>query len=150
MAEHQLPVQFVALELFLDWALATEGERTTRRQTVGMDAIRDFYAAMLPRLDEILTFLEGFAPDQVQADVNRLFLLTLSLAEVAPAIENFNQPSVIDGLPWRPGRLFNCGRIQRTNLLPHSAWRSVLHCGLGQHARDADRHLSGRRYMWES
>jgi hypothetical protein len=101
MAEHQLPVQFVALEPFLGWALATEGERTTRRQTVGMAAIRDFYAVMLPRLDEILTFLDGFAPDQVPADVNRLFLLTLSLAEVAPAIENFNQPSVIDGYDFK-------------------------------------------------
>jgi len=56
---------------------------------------------MLPRLDEILTFLDGFAPDQVPADVNRLFLLTLSLAEVAPAIENFNQPSVIDGYDFK-------------------------------------------------
>jgi hypothetical protein len=101
MTEHQLPVQFVALEPFLDWALATERERTTRRQTVGMVAIRDFYAVMLPRLDEILTFLEGFAPDKVPADVNRLFLLTLSLAEVAPAIENFNQPSVIDGYDFK-------------------------------------------------
>ena len=52
MAEHQLPVQFVALEPFLGWALATEHERTTRRQTVGMAAIRDFYAAMelLPKV----------------------------------------------------------------------------------------------------
>jgi hypothetical protein len=101
MAEHQLPIQFVALEPFLSWALATEHERTTRRQMVGMAAIRDFYAAMLPRLDEILTFLEGFAPDEAPAAVNRLFLLSLSLAEVAPAIENFNQPSVIDGYDFK-------------------------------------------------
>jgi hypothetical protein len=33
--------------------------------------------------------------------VNRLFLLSLSLAEVAPAIENFNQPSVIDGYDFK-------------------------------------------------
>jgi len=100
-SEPQLPAQFAALEPYLDWALATERERTARRQTVGMAAIRDFYAAMLPRLDEILTFLEGFAPENVPADVNRLFLLTLSLAEVAPAIENFGQPSVIDGYDFK-------------------------------------------------
>jgi hypothetical protein len=97
MTEHQLPAQFVALETFLGWALATERERTARRQTVGMAAIRDFYAAMLSRIDEILTFLEDFAPEKIPAEVNRLFLLTLALAEVAPAIENYNQPSVIDG-----------------------------------------------------
>jgi hypothetical protein len=42
MAEHQLPIQFVGLEPFLGWALATEHERTTRRQVVGMAAIRIF------------------------------------------------------------------------------------------------------------
>ena len=110
MVEQKLPAQFAALEPFLDWALATERERTARRQTIGMTAIREFYAAMLPRLDQILTFLEGFAPEergagesasrgqnQVPAAVSRLFLLTLALAEVAPAVENFGHPSVIDG-----------------------------------------------------
>ncbi len=47
MAEHGLPEQFVALEGFLDWALAIEGERVARRQTVGMAAIREFYGAMV-------------------------------------------------------------------------------------------------------
>ena len=97
MAEQQLPAQFAELEPFLDWALATERERTARRQTIGMAAIREFYAAMIPRLDEILRYLEGFAPENVPAEVNRLFLLTLALAEVAPAVENFGQPGVIDG-----------------------------------------------------
>ncbi len=82
MVEQKLPAQFAALEPFLDWALATEHERTARRQTIGMAAIREFYATILPRLDEILKYLEGFAPENVPTEVNRLFLLTLSLAKL--------------------------------------------------------------------
>jgi len=41
--------------------------------------------------------LDGFTLDNTPEDVRRLFLLTMSLAEVAPAVENFGQPSVIDG-----------------------------------------------------
>jgi hypothetical protein len=101
MAENRLPGQFVALEPFLDWALATERERVARRQSVGMPAIREFYAAMMARIEEMLTFLEGYPTDKIPADVNRLFLLTLSLAEVAPAVELFSQPSVIDGFDFK-------------------------------------------------
>jgi hypothetical protein len=32
--------------------------------------------------------------------VQRLFLLTLSLAEIAPAVENFDQLSVFDGYDY--------------------------------------------------
>jgi len=101
MGEHQLPEQFVGLEPFLDWALATEHERVARRQSAGMPAIRDFYGAMMARIEEILTFLEGYAIEKIPAAVNRLFLLTLSLAEVAPAVELFSQPSVIDGFDFK-------------------------------------------------
>jgi hypothetical protein len=101
LTEHRLPEHFVALEPFLEWALATEGERVARRQSVGMPAIKDFYAAMMARIEEILTFLEGYPTEKSPADVNRLFLLTLSLAEVAPAVEKFNQPTVIDGFDFK-------------------------------------------------
>ena len=35
--------------------------------------------------------------DELPQDATRLFYLTLSLAEVAPAVEQFGQPSVVDG-----------------------------------------------------
>lgn len=97
MTERQLPEQFQQFEPFLAWALATERERTARRHACGIAEIRTFYDAMVTRLSEILTFLNEFSPEDVPADVNRLFLLTLSLAEVAPAVENFGQPGVVDG-----------------------------------------------------
>jgi hypothetical protein len=100
MDERQLPAQFADLEPFLGWSLATERERTAKRQTSRMLEIKAFYDAMLPRLGEMLDYLNDFSQEDVPGEVKRLFLLTMSLAEVAPAVENFAQPSVIDGYDY--------------------------------------------------
>jgi hypothetical protein len=65
-----------------------------------MQEIRVFYDAMVDRLEEILQHLNGFTLENVPDDSNTLLLLTLSLAEVAPAVENFGQPDVVDGYQW--------------------------------------------------
>jgi hypothetical protein len=97
MTERQLPESFQDLTPYLAWALATERERSAKRQSSPMTEIKAFYDAMLARMEEVLPYLAQFPPGQVPADVQRLFLLTLSLAEVAPAVENFGQPSVVQG-----------------------------------------------------
>ncbi len=98
MVERQLPEQFQDLEPFLAWSLATERERSAKRQASTMAEIQTFYDAMLARMEDLFPFLAQFSPKDVPADVQRLFYLTLSLAEVAPAVENFGQPSVVNGL----------------------------------------------------
>jgi hypothetical protein len=100
MAEPHLPGQFPELEPFLNWALATERERTANRQSSTMSEIRAFYNAMVPRLEEILNLLAKYSPEDPPSEVQRLFLMTLSLAEIAPAVENFGQPGVIDGFDF--------------------------------------------------
>lgn len=100
MAEPHLPGQFPELEPFLNWALATERERTASRQSSAMSEIRAFYDAMVPRLEEILNLLAKYSPEDPPSEVQRLFLMTLSLAEIAPAVENFGQPGVIDGFDF--------------------------------------------------
>jgi hypothetical protein len=97
MAERQLPAQFQQLEPFVNWALATERERTTKRHATDMADIRAFYDGMVARLGEVLTYLNDFSEENIPVDVERLFFLTLSLAEIAPAVENFGQPGVVDG-----------------------------------------------------
>lgn len=97
MAERQLPEQFQDLEPYLAWALATERERSAKRQASTMAEIQTFYDAMLARMEDLLPFLDQFSPKNIPADVQRLFYLTLSLAEIAPAVENFGQPSVVNG-----------------------------------------------------
>ena len=96
----RLPEPFRDLERFLEWALPTESERTARRHASSMQEIRAFYDAMIARLEEILQHLSGFSLESVPDDANTLLLLTMSLAEVAPAVENFGQPDVVDGYHW--------------------------------------------------
>lgn len=97
MADQQLPKDFRDLELWIDWSLATERERSAKRQSSKMEDLRAFYDTMLTRMEEILAYLEQFPLDKVPPAAERLFYLTLSLAEVAPAVELFGQPSVVDG-----------------------------------------------------
>ena len=97
MPEARLPEQFRDLEQWMAWSLETEGERSDHRQASAMEDITAFYEAMLARMDEVLPYLEQFSLDDLPDDAKRLFDLTLSLAEVAPAVEQFGQPSVVDG-----------------------------------------------------
>ena len=97
MPESFLPAQFYELEQWKEWSLATEQERSVKRQASTMEDIKTFYTAMLARMEEVLPYLEQFSVDNLPEDATRLFYLTLSLAEVAPAVEQFGQPSVVDG-----------------------------------------------------
>jgi len=92
-----LPTQFQELEQWIAWSLATEQERSAKRQASTMKDIKTFYDAMLTRMEEVLPYLDQFSVDALPEDATRLFYLMLSLAEVAPAVEQFGQPSVVDG-----------------------------------------------------
>jgi hypothetical protein len=92
-----LPAQFQELERWMAWSLATEQERSAKRQASTMEEIRAFYDAMLARIDEVLRYVDQFPMNALPEDATRLFYLTLSLAEVSFAVEQFGQPSVVDG-----------------------------------------------------
>ncbi len=97
MPESFLPAAFHDLEKWNAWSLATEQERSDKRQASTMTEIKAFYDTILARMEEVLQYVEQFPLEKMPADAQRLFYLTLSLAEVAPAVELFGQPSVIDG-----------------------------------------------------
>ena len=99
MTDTTLPADFKDLERFAgDWALATERERNSRRiNSSGIDELQEYYDTMMPRMEEILNFLNQYEIDDLPADCERLFHMTLSLAEVAVAVEIFKQPTVVDG-----------------------------------------------------
>jgi len=80
-----LPKNFVDLEPWVDtWCLRTERERNNRRISSDIAELQKFYDAMLPRMDEILSFLSQFDLDSPRAEIERLFLLSLAMAEVYP------------------------------------------------------------------
>ncbi len=88
MASHLLPNQFQELNTFVEtWSVATEQERNARRRSSTMEEIEKFYDLTLPRMDEIIMYLNQFALDGLPEDATRLFYLALSFMEVSPAVE---------------------------------------------------------------
>ncbi|WP_347557628.1 hypothetical protein [Robbsia sp. KACC 23696] len=99
-----VPPAFDALAPFVPmWALATETERSIQRHTAGMPQILAFRDAILPQVNDIVDWLNGFALSTLDAhpEAMTMMYLLLSLAEIAPAIEFYNQPDVIDGYDAR-------------------------------------------------
>jgi len=93
----QLPAEFADLEPWMDWALTTMAERSARRSTSSMQELEAFYGAMLPRMETVLEYLGGIAADDAAPENRRLLDLTKSLAEVAPAVELFSEPTISYG-----------------------------------------------------
>lgn len=90
---HSLPDQFHELKAFSErWALATERERNERRRASTMEDIQNCYDAVLPRMVEIITYLNQYPLDSLPADAGRLFYLALSFMEISPAVELFKEP----------------------------------------------------------
>jgi len=87
-----LPANFQDLVPFLPWALSKEQERTAKRMASTQEEILAFYNAMLSRIDAITTYLKQFPLDGMPAEAETLFHLSLSLIEVANAVELYKQP----------------------------------------------------------
>lgn len=92
-----LPAEFADLAPFAAWALPTETARNARRVASAQSELEAFANAMLPRVDDITRFIDATQTQPLPEPVERLFLMLLSLAEVAPAIEYYGQPTVVDG-----------------------------------------------------
>ena len=83
-----LPPQFEVLEKFTPvWALATEKERHDTLVAHSVEALRPFYDAMLPRMDEITTYLNQFPLDAMPAEAQALFDLAMTFMECAHPID---------------------------------------------------------------
>ena len=108
MTEALLPEGFEDLAPWLDWALEPERARTAKKAASSMEEIRAFYDAMMPRLEEIMAYLDGVpAGDERPAPARRLHLLSLSLVEIANLVEIYKRREVIeacDPLHFNPQR----------------------------------------------
>jgi hypothetical protein len=92
-----LPEPFARLMPFIGWSLATETERNALRNASDMDDILAFAQAMLADVDAIVAHLDAYPLEAMPQAEKRLMYMLLSLAEVAPAVEAYKQPGVIDG-----------------------------------------------------
>ena len=86
-----LPTKFAALEPFVaSWSLETELQRSHRRWTASAQDYQDFYNAMLPILDDALTYLDQFKLGEIPENALALYHLTLAFAEAAPHYELYD------------------------------------------------------------
>lgn len=93
-----LPGKFSALEPLASWALKTETERNRNRLASTQSEIIAFTRAVLPLASDITAYLDALSPEeQAQEENERLMCLLLALAEVAPSVEAYQNPAVVDG-----------------------------------------------------
>lgn len=102
-SDTSLPPAFSELERFVvHWVRETQTGRLYQRLSTKMARIQEFYDAITPRLREILDFVDQYPFGQpLPPEVERLFGLALSAAQIAPAVELFKQPAVVCGFDAR-------------------------------------------------
>ena len=95
MSEPLLPDAFGELAPFADWALEPERARSEKKAVASMDEIRAFYDAMMPRIGEVLAYLEDRCRGDVPPEAHRLYLMSLSLVEVATLVELYKRRDAV-------------------------------------------------------
>ncbi len=93
-----LPQEFASLERFCSrWCLCSSQERNAERINASMEDIQDFYDAVTLHADQALARLAKQKLGELCVQDENLLRLMLSLAELGPAVEWFQQPRVVDG-----------------------------------------------------
>jgi len=109
-----LPCGFEPLEPYVkDWVLPDAIGRVAKRQHCAIEDIRRFYDAMLPFGERALDYLRTFQLGAMPPEAEHLLKLMLALAEIAPAVEWYNDPKVQNG--------FEVGRIRYLRQIPDTA-----------------------------
>ena len=100
MSQTVLPQGFEALEPVLDWNLASFDARRDRRAGSTMGELDEFYNTMLPQMDAVLEHLTRVEmSDDMDPGSAALLNLSMSLCEIAPAVEQFFEPTISYGYP---------------------------------------------------
>jgi hypothetical protein len=92
----KLPPEFVDLEPFTDWCLATEPQRYHKRLASSMADMQAFYDAITPRAEDALAYCDKFSLDELPDDVLNLMHLLYSMIMVSFPVECWKQPRVPD------------------------------------------------------
>lgn len=101
---YSLPSEFGDFEKFCPrWVLRTEKERYIERIRAPYADLVELYDEMIPRLSEIIEYLNRFPLDKMPESEANLMYLTFSLMEAAHAVELWKQSDVPEA--FEPERL---------------------------------------------
>jgi hypothetical protein len=102
MTEACLPGPFAHLAPYVkDWALSNERDRFNKLHGTGIDGLRAFYAAMLPEMEAVLEFLNGYPLDKMPTEVQTLFKLAMTFAETAHPLDlGWKDVDFPSAYPW--------------------------------------------------
>lgn len=107
MSSNVLPAQFAELEPHVPrWVAATERERFANRIGSSLDELDGMYQALLPRMDEILTYLDTKPADADQLDPadRNLAFLAMAAMENARSVEVWRKVDV-HSANFQPSRI---------------------------------------------
>ncbi|AJP47629.1 hypothetical protein PG1C_02410 [Rugosibacter aromaticivorans] len=83
------------------WGLPTTEHRLSKRLSSSMDEVRAFYDAMLPKLPEVIDYLNQFPLDGIPKNDNPLVWATLAMCEVDNAVNKWNRVVLDTGIDIR-------------------------------------------------
>lgn len=116
--EALLPKGFKSLEKWIDmWVLPDSQARTEQRHAVDYQDIKSFYDDMLGKAEKALAYLQKKQLGELGPSEERLLKLMLSLAEIGPSVEWYQQNAVVDG--------FEPSRFKLTEQIPDNAAQGV-------------------------
>lgn len=113
-----LPKGFKSLEKWVDmWVLPDSQARTEQRHAVAYADIEAFYTDMLNKAEKALAYLQKRSLGELDESEERLLKLMLSLAEIGPCVEWYEQNAVVDG--------FDPARFKLTIQLPDNVAQGI-------------------------
>ena len=102
MTDVALPAAFADLTTFADWIIPIERDRHRKRVTSDLATVRTFYDAIFPRMDAIITYLNGRGWEDLTPDDRNLFLLACAFMEVSHPVElGWKTTDIEDAFPYQ-------------------------------------------------
>lgn len=102
---------FSELEPLLhEWGLPTTRDRVVKRMNSSFEELEAFHAAMSPRLEEIIQFLNQFPLDAIPEEHRPLAWTALAMCEVDDAVSKWGAPTspgACSPLRFSPKKNFN-------------------------------------------
>ncbi|MCY3750340.1 MAG: hypothetical protein F4147_10510 [Gammaproteobacteria bacterium] len=101
---------FSDLQEFMDeWGYADAHQRLNKRSNAELSSVKRFYDAVVPRLEEIIEFLNRFPVDEIPEEYQRLAYMALAACEVDDPVNVWNSSELTynsNAKDWRVKKSF--------------------------------------------